>query len=259
MEANPMRRLEGSVILVAGAGGIGGGLAKRYAQEGAQVVLGDINLPAAEEVVGEITGSGNTARSIHLDGSDEDSVKAAISFCVETLGGLDGLHVNFASLADSNRDQGILELPLDVYDETQRVNVRGFYLCTRAALPALIAGGGGSIVYTSSIGAYTGGTAQVAYSMSKAAGHALMRHVATRYGPEGVRANTIAPGLILHPAAEAEISAKLLEMCYARASIKSRTGRPTDIAALGTLLMSDEGSYITGQVFCVDGGTTMRA
>ncbi|MFV8817551.1 SDR family NAD(P)-dependent oxidoreductase [Haliea sp. E17] len=254
-----MRRLENKVIFVAGAGGIGGGLARRYAEEGARVLLGDIDLAAAEEVVQAINDAGHSAASIRLDGSDEDSVNAAVSFCVEKLGGLDGLHANFASLADSNREQGILELPLETFDLTQRVNVRGYYLCTRAALPVMLAAGGGSIVYTSSIGAYTGGAAQVAYSMSKAAGHALMRHVATRYGPQGVRANTIAPGLILHPAAEAEISEELLAMCCARASIKSRTGRPTDIAALGALLLSDEGGYITGQVICVDGGTTMRA
>ena len=253
-----MERLKGKVILVAGSGGIGEGLAKRYAAEGAHVVLGDINLPSAESVVADIKKENGESTAVYLDGSDQLSVDSAIATCLEIYGGLDGIHINFASLADSNREQGILELPLEIFDQTQNVNVRGHYLCTRAALPALLARGGGSIVYTSSIGAYTGGDSQVAYCMSKAAGHALMRHVATRYGPSGVRANTIAPGLILHAKAEAEISPELLEMCCAKAKIKSRPGRPNDIGALGALLMSDEGSYITGQVICVDGGTTMR-
>lgn len=254
-----MRKLEGKVILVAGAGVIGGGLARRYAAEGAQVVLGDINQSSAEEAVSEIEKSGEQAIAIRLDGADEHSVNDAIAICVKTYGGLDGLHANFANLTDSNREVGILELPLEVFDQTQRVNARGFYLCSRAALPALLERGGGAIVYTSSIGAYTGGAAQVAYSMSKAAGHALMRHVATRFGPMGVRANTIAPGLTLDAQLEAELSPELLEWCRARACIRSRTGRPDDIASVGTLLMSDEGGYITGQIICVDGGTTMRA
>jgi NAD(P)-dependent dehydrogenase (short-subunit alcohol dehydrogenase family) len=254
-----MRRLEGKVILVAGAGRIGGELARRYAAEGAKVVLGDINLTSAQEVVSQIEKEDGEAIAIHLDGSDEQSVDTAVSTSIQAYGALDGLHANFASLADCNREQGVLELPLEVFDQTHRVNARGFYLCTRAALPALLERGGGAIIYTSSIGAYTGGTAQVAYSMSKAAGHALMRHVASRFGPMGVRANTIAPGLTLDSQAEAELSPELLDWCRARARIKSRTGRPDDIAAVGTLLMSDEGGYITGQVICVDGGTTMRA
>jgi NAD(P)-dependent dehydrogenase (short-subunit alcohol dehydrogenase family) len=254
-----MGKLEGKVILVAGAGGIGGALARCYAAEGAQVVLGDINQGSAEEVVSEIENTDGEAIALHLDGSDEQSVDAAISICRKTYGGLDGLHANFASLADSNREHGILELPLEIFDQTQRVNARGFYLCSRAAIRALLERGGGAIVYTSSIGAYTGGAAQVAYSMSKAAGHALMRHVASRYGAMGVRANTIAPGLTLDTEAEAKVSPELVDWCRARACIKSRTGRPSDIAAVGTLLMSDDGSYITGQVICVDGGTTMRA
>ena len=254
-----MNRLEGKNILVAGAGGIGGALALRYAAEGAQVVVGDINLAAAEEAVSNIEVAGGTAVAIHLDGAEEQSVAAAIAACVNTYGGLDGLHANFALMADCNPQQGILELPLEVFDETQRINARGFYLCTRAALPALLERGAGSIVYTSSAAAYSGGAAFVAYAMSKSAGQALMRHVATRFGPMGIRANTIAPAMTIHPAIEDMLPPEFIEGAKSAACIKSRVGCPEDIAATGALLMSDEGSYITGQVICVDGGTIIRA
>lgn len=257
---NPtMRRLQGKVILVAGAGGIGSGLARRYAAEGAHVVLGDLDLDGAQQVVGEIEAQGHAATAIHLDGADETSAAAAVTRCVEHHGGLDGLHANFASFADNDLSLGVVELSLDVFDEVQRVNSRGFFLCTRAALPALLERGGGSIVYTSSAAALAAGGVQVAYSMSKAAGHALMRHVAARYGPRGVRANTIAPAMTLHPRLEAELPAAYIDMARSTAAIKSRFGTPEDIAALGALLLSDEGSYITGQVMCVDGGTIMRS
>ncbi len=254
-----MDRLKDKVILLAGAGGIGTGLAQRYAEEGAKVVLGDINEDAAKQVVEGIKASGGEALALHLDGSDEASVNAAVEAAVHAYGRIDGLHANFALMADSNPMEGILELPLEVYDETQRINARGFYLCTRAVLPVMIEQGGGSIVYTSSAAAYSGGGAFVAYAMSKAAGQALMRHVATRYGPVGVRANTIAPAMTIHPALEEVLPPAFIEGAKAAACIKSRVGRPEDIAAMAALLMSDEGSYITGQVMCVDGGTIIRA
>ncbi len=254
-----MDRLAGKVILVAGAGGIGSQLAARYAAEGAQVVLGDIKLEAAQPVVDAIVQAGGQATAVELDGSDEGSASDAVAHCVATYGGLDGLHANFASLADSNPEQGVLELPLEIFDEVQRVNARGFYLCTRAAIPALLERGGGSIVYTSSAAAYNSGVAQVAYAMSKSAIHALMRHVANRYGSQSVRANTIAPALTFPVEMEAYLPAQLIEMAKAAAAIKSRIGRPDDIAAMGALLMSDEGGYITGQVINIDGGSTMRA
>lgn len=253
-----MQRLIDKVLLVAGAGGIGTGLAKRYASEGASVVLGDIDTDNAEEIAEEIRWSGGVATAIHLDGSDEQSTIAAVRHCVETYGGLDGLHANFASFADSDLGLGVVELPLAIYDEVQHVNARGFFLCTRAALPALLQRGGGSIVYTSSAAAHAPGGVQVAYSMSKAAGHALMRHVAARYGAKGVRANSIAPAMTLHPRLEAELPPEFIDMARSAAAITARVGTPEDIAALGALLMSDEGSYITGQVLCVDGGVTMR-
>jgi len=251
-------RLDGKVILVAGAGGIGNGLAHRYAAEGASVVLGDIDLATAEDGVKAITEAGGQAIATRLDGADQASVEDAVALCTDTYGGLDGLHANFAFMADGNPEVGILELPLEIYDETQRVNARGFYLCTRAALPPMLERGGGSILYTSSAAGNAGSPAQVAYSMSKAAGQALMRHVARRFGPKGVRANTLAPAMTLHSRIEALVPASMIDVARAAAAIKSRVGRPEDLAAMGALLMSDEGSYITGQVISIDGGTTMR-
>lgn len=253
-----MGNLDGKVILVAGAGGIGTGLAQRYAAEGARVVLGDINTESTEAVVGAIKESGGQAVAVHLDGADEASASAAVATCIETYGGLDGLHANFAFLGDCNPEAGILELPLEVYDETQRVNARGYYLCTRAALPAMIERGAGSIVYTSSAAANASTPAQVAYAMSKAAGQALMRHVATRYGQAGIRANTIAPAMTLHPGIANLVPEEMIDWARSAAAIKSRVGNPDDIASMGALLLSDQGSYITGQVISIDGGTTMR-
>lgn len=253
-----MNRLAGKVILVAGGGGIGGGLAVRYAREGACVVLGDTNLAPAQALVADIAAAGGTAVATELDGADERSILAAVALARDRFGGLDGLHANFASFADAGQDTGILDLPLAAFDETIAVNLRGYYLCTRAALPAIIARGGGSIIYTTSPAAYKGEPTRVAYAMSKAGGHALMRHVAARHAADGVRANSICPGSIVHERLERELSDDMKQWVLSLALIKSRLGRPEDIAAMGALLMSDEGSYITGQVISVDGGVTMR-
>ena len=250
--------LAGKVVLVAGAGGIGNGLATRYAAEGAKVVLGDIDLAIAEEAVHAIGESGGEAVAIHLDGADEQSIAGAVATCLDRFGGLDGLHANFAYMADGNPEWGVLNLPMEIYDETQRVNARGFFLCTKAVLPPMIAHGGGSIVYTSSAAANAGGPAQVSYAMSKAAGQALMRHVATRFGAQGIRANTLAPALTMHSRLEMLVPPEMIDAARSAARIKSRVGRPDDLAARGALLLSDDGSYITGQVIAIDGGTTVR-
>lgn len=250
--------LTGKTILVAGAGGIGNGLAIRYAAEGANVVLGDLDISTAQEAVDQIVSAGGKAIATLLDGADEDSIAAAVKLSLDTYGALDGLHANFAFMADGDPTVGILELPLDIYDETMRVNARGFYLCTKAVLPVMIERGGGSIVYTSSAAGNAGSPAQVAYSMSKSAGQALMRHVARRYGEHGIRANTLAPALTMHSRIEQLVPPEMVEFARMAAAIKERVGRPEDLAAMGALLMSDDGSYITGQVISIDGGTTMR-
>ena len=184
-----------------------------------------------------------------------------LRLAVERFGGLDGFHANFGCFRDGGSGEGcdILELPLEDYDEVMRVNARGFLLCTRAAIPAMIARGGGSIVYTSSSAAYDGGRQRVAYAVSKTAILALMRHVATRHGPDGIRANAIAPGYIAWPNRPDIYTPEIVEGAKAGQRIKARIGEPNDIASMGALLMSDDGAFITGQTIAVDGGLTMRA
>lgn len=253
-------RLEGKVIVLAGAGGIGAGIARGLAEEGATVVVGDIRHDAAAEVTEEIVASGGTAVAARLDGADEASAKEIIALAVSRFGGLDGIHINFACLENA-RPSGMvtdaLGQDLDDYDEAMRVNARGYLICTRQAIPALLQRGGGSIVYTATNSIYNGAADLLGYAMSKAPILPLMRHVATRYGAEGIRSNAISPGLIVHPGLEAVLSEAELAG-YANAAPVRRLGRPRNIAAVSTLLMSDDGDFITGQVIAVDGGAFMR-
>lgn len=253
-----MDRLGERVILVAGIGAIGGELARRYAAEGAHVVLGDIDREVAEAVAEGIRSHGGTATATRLDGGDEASIAAAVALCTQAHGRLDGLHANFAVFEDHEADNGVMEIALPDYDRLMHVNARGFLLCTRHALPPIIAGGGGAILYTGSIAAYIGGPTRVGYAMAKSAILALMRHVAARHGPDGVRANAIAPGFINRPGQEDVFNPELIARATSRSMIKSRIGEPHDIASLSALLMSDEGAYITGQSIAVDGGVTFR-
>jgi len=250
-------RLAGKAIVLAGAGGIGAGLASRYAAEGAAVVIGDIDRSAAEAAADAVAAAGGTAVATTLDGADEASIAAAIEIARTEFGGLDGFHPNFACFKDGESGADLLDLTMDTFDEVMRVNMRGYVLCTRLALPPMIARGGGSIVYTSSGASFMGQPVRAAYAMSKLAVHALMRNVASRYGVDGIRANAVTPGMVAHPRFDATVPKE-----YAQATIDKtplrRLGRPEDFAAMAALLMSDEGSFITGQVISVDGGKTMR-
>lgn len=251
--------LEDKVIIVAGLGGIGNGLARRFTDEGARLVLGDIDAELVRRVTDEIDPAGERIRGTHLDGSDEQSVSAAVALAVDTFGRLDGLHVNFTNAADAYLPGGVVELPLEAFDEVMRVNTRGFVICAKHAIPAMVDSGGGSIVFTASIDAYNGAGTRVSYAMSKAAELALMRHIARRYGPKGIRCNAIAPGLIWHYKFDQQpIPDGVVEQARARQMIKSRFGTPNDVAALAALLLSDDGSFITAQTISVDGGVTFR-
>jgi NAD(P)-dependent dehydrogenase (short-subunit alcohol dehydrogenase family) len=148
-------------------------------------------------------------------------------------------------------------MEIAVYDHIIHYNQRGFFLCTRYAVPELVKRGGGAMLYTSSGAAHAGEPVRPAYAMAKSALHALARHVASHWGKDGIRANVIAPGVVLHPKLEAAAGPQLAE--WAIQQVKgTRLGVPLDIAAMAALLLSDEGGFITGQVISVDGGSTMR-
>jgi NAD(P)-dependent dehydrogenase (short-subunit alcohol dehydrogenase family) len=145
-----------------------------------------------------------------------------------------------------------------VYDDIMRTNARGFFLCTRHAIPALLRRGGGTMLYTSSGSATVPDRIRPAYSMSKSAIHALMRHVAVRWGGNNIRANVIAPGVIITPKLEAYFVGEMRKWAENRIALKTRLGKEDDIGAMVAHLVSDDGAYITGQVISVDGGSSMR-
>lgn len=250
-------RLVGKVIIVAGAGGIGTGLAKRYVAEGASVIVGDIDAAAAEDAAAQAGEGGGAVCGVALDGADEESIRSAVERAQIDFGGLDGFHANFACFKDDDRSGALLELSMDSFDEVTRVNMRGFVLCTRLAIPAMLKRGGGSILYTSSAASFVAQPVHVAYAMSKVAVHALMRHVATRYGPDGIRANALTPGVVTHPRFE-EVVPKEFADAMREATPRRRLGLPSDVAAMSAFLMSDDADFVTGQLISVDGGRTMR-
>jgi NAD(P)-dependent dehydrogenase (short-subunit alcohol dehydrogenase family) len=253
-------RLKGKAIVVVGSGtGIGAATVRRLAAEGARVCAADLNLPAAEAVAAEVTAKGGQAFAVALDLADEATVKPAIDAAAARFGRLDGAHINAADLGVIMQDSDAVDEPLAVFDRTLNVNLRGHFLCTRAVIPHLVAAGGGAIVYTSSGACDAGEAVRPAYAASKNGLNALMRHVASRWGRDGITANSVAPGFVI--TAEMESGGRLPDE-FRRISMErtkvGRNGRSEDIAGVVAMLLSEDGRWITGQVYHVNGGALMR-
>ena len=242
-----MKSLKNMVIAVACAGGIGTGLARRYAAEGASILIGDINADAA---------AGGKATVQALDIGDNAAVADFVSSAERIYGGVDGFHVNAVNFKHGREDTDAVDISLEIFDDILRINAGGALRCAKNATPAMLRRGGGCILFTSSGSARNADPTRVAYGMSKASLHSLARHVAMRWGKENIRSNVIAPGVTLHPRLE-QAAPELKEWALKRVP-GQYLGTPEDIAALAALLMSSEGRYITGQVISVDGGSTMR-
>jgi meso-butanediol dehydrogenase / (S,S)-butanediol dehydrogenase / diacetyl reductase len=248
-------RLEGKVAIVSGGGtGIGAATARLFATEGAKVVVTGRRAEPLEEVATETGG-----RAVAGDTADDDHVRAAVATAVEAFGGLD--------IVVANAGLGFGGAAADVDDErwdrTLDVNVTGAFRLTRAAIPALIERGGGSIVLVSSVNAFVSGTESAAYGTSKAAMLGLARSIAVDYGPWGIRANALCPGWVVTAMGDRAMDDLMTERgisandAYALVTRHTPLRRPAtadEIAACCLFLTSDESSIVTGTVLVADGG-----
>lgn len=250
-----MGRLEGKVAIITGAAsGIGEATAERVAAEGARTVVADIDGDGARTVAEKIKAAGGEAFAVAVDLGDVASVRAMVDAAVAEYGGLDVLHNNAAATrVAATQDLPIAEADPDVWDLTMRVNLRGTMVATQAAVPHLIARGGGSIINTASGSGLLGDLRNPAYGASKAGLINFTKYVATEFGKQGVRCNAVSPGFIV-TAAKAQPGREAVLELMLRHHLTPRLGRPEDVAALVVFLASDESSFITGENICVDGG-----
>jgi len=253
-----MGRLSGKVAVVAGgATGIGAATAEQLAAEGAAVVVADIKDELARGVAARIAGNGGDAIGVHCDIGDDRSVADMVAAAVERYGGFDMIHINAADLSIIPQDLDVLAISMEIFDRSIAIDLRGHVLCTRHALPVLLKRGGGAIVYTTSGAALAGEPTRIGYAAAKAGVNALMRHVASRWGKEGIRANAVSPGMVLSETALATLNSAQLD-AHLKWARSPRLGKPGDIAGAVAFLMSPEGEWINGQVIFVDGGASFH-
>jgi NAD(P)-dependent dehydrogenase (short-subunit alcohol dehydrogenase family) len=244
-----MRRFEGHGVLITGAArGIGAATARRLAEEGAQVLVTDVDLAEAEKTAASIRELGARAEAFGCDVGERASVEAAVGYAVDTFGSLDVL-VNNAFWCTP--DAPLFEdEPDEVWARDLDITLTGAYRCSRAALPHLVASGRGAIV---SIGSVNGiqDFGNHAYSAAKAGLMSLTRTLAGHAAARGVRVNLVAPGTVRTTAWEGrEADLALAQEAYPL----GRVGEPEDIAAAVAFLASGDAAWITGTTLCVDGG-----
>lgn len=249
-----MKDFEGQVALVTGGGsGIGAATAMHLAQRGAGVVVSDIRLEAAEDVVASIVAAGGDARAFRQDVSVLEEAEAAVRFALETFGGLD-VAVNNAGI--TGEFGPITESDPAIWRQVIEVNLIGVYYALRSQLRHMIPQGSGSIVVTGSITSVNGQAYTAAYNSSKHALAGLTKTAALEAGDSGVRVNAVAPGYVRTPLLDHLEDAAWAEIAGLHPI--GRVAQPEEIAEVIAFLASSRASFVTGAVVLADGGFSAR-
>jgi NAD(P)-dependent dehydrogenase (short-subunit alcohol dehydrogenase family) len=246
-------RLAGKIAIISGgATGIGGASSRLFAAEGAKVGVIDRNEEAGRAVVAEIIAAGGQAVFAVADVSDEAQVNAAVLAVTAAIGPANVLFNHAGTMLI----KPFLEITLDEWEWLMAVNVRSMFLMTKAVLPGMIAGGGGSIVCTSSISAVAATPLEVAYNTTKGACHMFARAIAVEYRDRGIRCNAVCPGFVKTPHGLREVAELTrLGVDMSEAALAVQQGRlcePEEVARAALFLASDEASFINGTHLFVD-------
>ncbi|MGW0044865.1 SDR family oxidoreductase [Rhodococcus sp. NPDC003348] len=249
-----MGRFDGRTAIVTGAAqGIGEVYAKRLAAEGANVVVADLNADLGEQVAKQIVADGGSAIFQRVDVSDGASAQELADVTIEKFGGIDHL-VNNAAIYGGMKIDSLLTVDWDYYRRFMSVNMDGALLVCRAVVPHMRAKGG-SIVNQSSTAAWTYSNY---YGLAKAGINSLTQQLATELGWSKIRINAIAPGPIDTEATRTSTPKAIVDQIVQRIPLQ-RMGTPEDLAGLCLFLLSDEASWISGQIYNVDGGQVYRS
>lgn len=248
-----MNRLENKVAIVTGStSGIGIGIAKLYAEEGAHVIVCGRRVEKGQVVVDSITEAGGKASFHAMDITDPASIEKLVSDTVETYGHIDILVNNAANVA--LKDGRVDELSIDMWDAIFQSDMRGTFYVTKCVLPHMRKDArGGSIINIGSMASCGGDLGSTAYACAKAGVDMLTQSTALQYGKANIRCNCVRPGLIVTPDNEAKVP-QVLKDIFLNNIMVSRYGCPEDIANMCLYLGSDESTFFTGQVVTVDGG-----